>query len=88
VLVGGVDEHGLPRLLAPDDVDVVVQGADHHPVDLDQAVLVMQHASLLGFRPPSDGRGRPVGVATGGPGTGGVYGLHLIDWVVNNGPVW
>ena len=47
VFVGGVDEDRVARLLAADDVDVVVHGSDDRLVDLDLAVLVM-HACLLG----------------------------------------
>ena len=43
MFVGGVDENGLARLLAPHDVHVVLHGPDHDLVHLDQAVLVVEH---------------------------------------------
>jgi hypothetical protein len=47
VFVGGVDEEGVSGLAAPNDMDVVVDRSDHHPMDFDEAVLVVEHAPQL-----------------------------------------
>jgi hypothetical protein len=39
VLVRGVDQDGLAGLAAPQDVDVVLDGADDHHVDLGRTVV-------------------------------------------------
>src|SRR5207244_2582149 len=52
VLVGGVEQHGVAGLLAPQDVHVVVHRSDHDLVDLGLAVLVVEgiytHETRLG----------------------------------------
>ena len=60
VLVGGVDQQGVAGLAATDDVDVVVHRADHHAVDLDGGVLVVDRWCRARV-PPRLGRERQPG---------------------------
>ena len=58
VLVGGIDQHRVATGAAAHDEDIVVEGADHHLVDLHLGVAVMQRRPRVG-RLPGDLELRP-----------------------------